>query len=104
MRSHFVRGLCVLGKGTEPLHILKYKQGRKWICHCLEYDLSGQSTSSQEAAFIEMKRVIEAFFDRTRFARSQKPHSASPELWQAWSTAASRTESSETAENGVRTM
>lgn len=90
MRSHFVRGLCVLGKGTEPLHILKYRQGKKWVCHCLEYDLRGKSAASQEAAFIEMKRVIEAFFDKARFVSLRASHPAAPELWQAWSAATSR--------------
>jgi len=87
MRSQFISGLCVLGKGTDPLHILKYREGPKWVCHCLEYDLSGQSTASQEAAFIEMRRTIEEFFDRTRLQALRPQHAAPPELWQAWNSA-----------------
>lgn len=97
MRSDMTRGLYVPGKGAEPLHVLTYKQGSGWICHCLEYDIRGKSLDSQEAAFIAMKRVIEALFDRTRYMIPKTARAAAPELWEAWISASGAARPKETA-------
>jgi len=73
--------------GDTPLHVLSYMQNKIWVCHCLEFDLRGRSYASQEAAFLNMKQVIEEFFVRTRgLARRKK--GASSDLWEAWNKAA----------------
>ena len=91
VQAKFVRGVYVPGKGNSALHVLTYQQDREWVCHCLEYDVSGKSPSSQEAAFAEMKRVIEMVLDRVRDAGAIGP--APREYWQAWSSATSSTSS-----------
>lgn len=83
MQAKYTRGVYMPNRGDAPLHILTYMQGQSWVCHCLEFDLCGKSSASQEAAFLDMKHTIEEFFERTcDSARSDK--GASPELWEAW--------------------
>jgi len=86
MQAKYTRGVYMPNWGDSPLHILTYIQDRKWVCHCLEYDLRGRSVASQEAAFLEMKRVIGDFFERTRGVARAKT-CASSELWEAWNAA-----------------
>ncbi|MEW6358690.1 MAG: hypothetical protein AB1696_20310 [Planctomycetota bacterium] len=86
MQAKYKRGVYMPNWGEAPLHILTYMKDESWVCHCLEFNLCGKSSASQEAAFLDMKHTIEEFFEQTRdFALADK--GASAELWEAWNAA-----------------
>ena len=81
MRSQAVRGIYLPAGGISPLHILIYRQGEAWLCHCLEYDFIVKCHRSKEAALITIKRLVREHFHWAAASPPQMP----PHLRKYWS-------------------
>lgn len=72
--SGIQRGVYLLGQGMGPLHILSFRQGGDWVCHCLEYDFTVRSAESKEAALLCIGATVRGLLRQAPVVPQIPPH------------------------------